>query len=224
MATIVSFRKKFVFIHITKAAGTSVTNLLKQYSDPPILSSKLVRNGVHIIGHHLGVDLMQYTGRFILPLHSTATMLLSRYPNLNFHDFYRFAIVRNPWDRLVSLYSFSRLPRKRYTHPLQYEQGCQLSFSEFAEQVCKNSPMNQVDYLFQDPVGNLEMDYIAKTERLDSDIKIILNTIGLPNAEVQHLNSTNHHHYISYYNDETQKLVASAFARDIELLNYEFGH
>lgn len=224
MSTIISKRENFIFLHIAKAAGTSVTSVLEPYADRPILNSKLVRNTVHIAGHWLGVNLMQYTGQYILPLHASASVLEKRCPDLVFDSFFKFAFVRNPWDRMVSLYFFSKMKRKRYTHPKKYNESIDLGFADFIEKICVDAcGLSQADCLFKDADGNPNMDFIGKVENMERDMCVVLKRIGLPNVLSPHLNASKHAHYTTFYNEYTRSLVEQSCARDIELFGYRFG-
>ncbi|GAB4214754.1 MAG: hypothetical protein OHK0012_13410 [Synechococcales cyanobacterium] len=223
MSTIVSYRKKFIFIHITKTAGTSVTSVLEPYGDPPILSSKWVRNSIHILEKWLPIRIIPFTGRAILPIHADAKEITTRYQNVDLHSFYRFSFVRNPWDRVVSLYTFRRTSRKKFTNAKKYEKAMSQSFSEFVEDFCGRRFLSQAERLFLDPQGNLDMDFVGKMENLDQDLPIVLKNLGIPNNSVPRKNRTRHDHYVSLYDSHTKKLVADAFAKDIELFQYRFG-
>jgi hypothetical protein len=131
MSTLVSRKKRFVFIHLPKTAGTSVTSILEPYAFPPVLSSKTVRNGVHILGHWLHADFTKYTGKWILPLHANASLLEKRFPETDFNSYYRFKIVRSPWALLVSLYEFDKRLRRKFINPRRYYQQATISFGQY---------------------------------------------------------------------------------------------
>jgi hypothetical protein len=166
---------------------------------------------------------MRYTGRYILPLHASAKVLQQRLPGVDFNDYYRFAVVRNPWDRVVSMYMFHQSPRKRITDPKRFRENAASSFNDYVEALCSDGPKNQTDFLFCRNDGALDMDYIAKVENLAADMTNILDALGLPHAEISRTNTTKHSHYTQYYDNYTRALIARAFSRDIELLKYEFG-
>lgn len=224
MATLVSHSKRFVFIHLPKCAGTSVSALLEGYAYPWLLSSKLARNAVHILGHWANIDLMDYTGKYILPLHADADLLVKRFPATDFAYYFRFAIVRSPWSLLVSLYEFNQRPRMRLSHPRRYCQRQDYSFHQFIKSRCPNcTHVNLVDHLFKHGDGTLDMDYVAKQESLDSDFRHILGLLDLPVRPVPRRNATKHHDYTRYYDDETLQIVGKAFERDIRAFGYAFG-
>lgn len=224
MPTILSFRKKFVFIHIPKTAGTSITSVLEPFADPPILSSKLVRNSLHILCKYISFDVYRYTGKYIIPSHADAEELQARYPDLDFRAFFRFSFVRNPWDWMVSRYAFIRLPRKKLTSPHKSFAVSQQSFTEFVESIClSKSPINQCQRLFLKSDGSLDMEFIGKIENFSSDFQHVLEYLGISNKAIPYKNTTSHAKYTEMYDDYTKKLVGNAFCQDIDLFKYSFG-
>lgn len=224
MSTLVSHSKRFVFIHLPKCAGTSVTSLLEGYAYPWLLSSKAVRNTVHILGHWANIDPMNYTGKYIIPLHADADALVQRFPGTDFSSYFRFAVVRSPWSLLVSLYEFNQRSRMRLSHPRRHRQPQASSFSQFIKTRCPNSThVNLVDRLFRHRDGTLDMDYIAKQESFDNDITRILQLLNIPIRRVPRRNITRHHDYTHYYDDETLQIVGKAFERDIRAFGYSYG-
>ena len=224
MSTLVSHSKGFVFIHLAKCAGTSVTTIFEPYGWPWLLSSKLVRNGVHILGQYTGLDLTKYTGKYVLPLHADADLLVTRFPETDFNTYFRFTVVRSPWALMVSQYEFSRRPRLKYSNPKKYYQQQKTSFSDFVRSICiDRSPRNKVDRLFRTSSGSLDMDYVAKVETLGRDMDIICKAIGISSPCIPHRNKSSHARYTDYYTQETLALVKEAYGRDIDAFCYRYG-
>lgn len=79
---LVSTRNKWVFIHNPKTAGTSITSLLRQI-DP---SAELLKNKTHMPARYIKY-LIEERGEL-------------------WTDYYSFGFIRNPYERLHSLYHF----------------------------------------------------------------------------------------------------------------------
>jgi len=157
-----------------------------------------------------------------------------------YKDYLKFAFVRNPWDRLVSCYI------NKMTKPINFEntyfkQGIYIdfirygifkagmNFKEFVKEVCKipdeiSDEHFRSQYTFiTDENETLIVDFIGKFENLQEDFNKISGKIGLKNIELPKLMSTKHKHYTEYYDEETKKLVAERYKKDIEMFGYEFG-
>jgi hypothetical protein len=157
-----------------------------------------------------------------------------------FDDFFKFTVVRNPWARLVSEYSFqSRLSGHRASKLHAYDGNGRLrDFSSWVQAVFENpyryparvwggsvslgihrwSP--QTDWIEVD--GTSAIDYVAKLENLDADCSHIARKLCIQLPTLPRQKRTFHAHYSSYYTSATRELVSLKYASDIEAFDYRF--
>ena len=143
-------------------------------------------------------------------------------------DYFKFAIVRNPWDRLVSCwtqkFNFENL-KPKYYEKLKLDGTRFVHFKEFIMLLSDDSKLNSdihwmpLNKLF--PVDFL--NFIGKFENLQEDFNTICDKIGIAQQKLPHKNKTKHKCYTEYYDDETRQIVAEKYANDIKNFGYKFG-
>jgi len=213
---------KLVFIHIQKTGGVSISDLLGQFV-PTITQGRG--------GRHVG-----------------ARRALKQVENPG--DYFKFAFVRNPWDRLVSWYSMingARLEvasgtlgpkaerQLKKNNLWKYALRCGPTFDEFVRNCTEKQWMgnfgncyysfafNQLRYL-TDKNGELLVDFIGRFENFAQDLSYVFDRLGLEAAqlEIPHENISAHGHYSEMYTPETREIVRKRFRKDIEFFGYEF--
>ena len=156
--------------------------------------------------------------------------------------FFRFAFVRNPWDRLVSCYRDKiKNEVEGYTH-FTIRPGvanclarfdafvADMSFEDFVAAVA-SIPDSEADGHFRSQhtfltnrKGELAVDFVGRYERLADDFATVRQRTGLPDIELPRLQAARSvAKYMSYYNPRTQEIVAERFRKDIEMFGYRFG-
>jgi len=152
--------------------------------------------------------------------------------------YFKFTVVRNPWDRIVSYFSFVKKLIQNENQPskemLISEYGIDFTFDDFVKNklnvltvggtkyVNKLKTANQIDWI-KNSKNELDIDYICKFENLQYDFNEVCDKIGIPQQQLPHKNKTHHKHYTEYYDDETREIVANRYAEDIEYFGYKFG-
>lgn len=145
---------------------------------------------------------------------------------------FSFTVVRNPWDRFVSLYFWLSGPEssKEEISPEKFKELTKLvrenfpTFESFVEEFPK---MKQSKYNFESITPQNRwitpgVDLILRYENLEEDFKKIRDIFNDHTSPLPHRYKTKHDHYRSYYNDHTRKLIAKFFEEDIDLFKYQF--
>jgi Sulfotransferase family len=217
---LISHTRKFVFIHIYRTGGTSVTSALVRYArlrDQLADRFYLSRGSINVVN---GIfDLFDNGNRWIKGIHKHATALQARrYLGDEAGRYFVFAFVRNPWDWQVSIYEYIKRTREHKKHRLAKT----LSFPEFLEREIAANAVRQVDFL-KDDRGEVIVDAIGRFESLQQSLDAIALRIGIPRMKVEHLNSSGmDSDYRTYYDSASIKLVENYFRQDVEYFGYAF--
>jgi hypothetical protein len=189
---------KSIFIHVPKAAGTSIARAIYGMN----------------VGHRKAIDYYDVS-------------------NKKFDAHFSFAFVRNPWDRAVSAYNFVKQNGTGYVQPLPnsiYQSELFDSFERFVLQWLVNADLSKVDVVFEpqykyicDRNNNIIVDHIGTVENMKSSILFLQKKLNVE-IKIANLNqSTRKKDFRSYYNEETKKVIAELYKKDITLFNYSFN-
>jgi hypothetical protein len=191
---------KCLFIHIPKTAGMSMEKALGLNMRWPNKSLK------KLFGPHNGLQLQHIT--------CSQALTLNLIPKNKFNNYFKFAFVRNPYDRAVSEYHFDRRWNKKTQN---------LSFVQFLRYMKNNSLYCHYmpQYLFIHNNNKLQVDFVGKFENLEEDWAYIANKLNLKDKSLPFINKGDRKEYMSYYDEESIKLVNEIYKHDFVLLNYE---
>lgn len=206
--------RRLIFVHIPKTGGNSIKALLRAHL-----------TDVEKIGKQ----------------HDLAAWHCRELPD--WEGCFKFAVVRNPWDRLLSWHSYmvvrGRPPpwhrrlrgRDRRSRIARYTWRQGRSFEDFvlrctdviddAKAGRRCYAWDQVAYL-TDADGRWLVDFVGRFERFAADVQGAFARVGLHDVVVPHTNTSAHRHYSHYYTDRLRDVVAQRFARDIAAFGYQF--
>ncbi len=135
-----------------------------------------------------------------------------------FERYFKFAFVRNPWDRFVSFCAFiSRTTGQFEENPHGF----------MAQMIHSPPPLQQMLYqpqsaLLTDVDGRLTMDFVGHVETMERDYKSICERLQLQPRPLEQVNGSRHRPYADYYNQPLRDLVAGKYRQDIEMFGYNF--
>lgn len=206
---LISDSHQFVFVHIRKAAGTSLRQILERVSLPKNnhwWNKLLSRNGFPIDYH-----------KFSFRKHDPLIMAERSMPEALFETYHKFAFVRNPWDRLVSEYEYIKT---QATHS-RHKKLMAMTFEQYIEYQGKRPAAFQFSALALKN-GELGVDHIGRFEQLDDSLADISRRIDLDCTQIPHINKLKKAPYQSYYTDNSAQRVAELWHKDIEAFDYQF--
>lgn len=146
---------------------------------------------------------------------------------------FSFAFVRNPWDRVVSIFFLLNgkwTNKKNEADRKTYVEKYNGNFNDFVlESFNGDNPLifNQQhfkpQYLYVcDEKGDIAVDFIGKYENIQEDFDKVCDKIGLGKIELIRENVSVHKDYREYYNEKTKEIIRKAYQKDIELFDYGF--
>ncbi|MBV8727494.1 MAG: sulfotransferase family 2 domain-containing protein [Candidatus Eremiobacteraeota bacterium] len=226
----VSHSHRFIFIHIPRTAGTSLTMALEadgaemEFDQPAFFELQSWQRTPEIVQMLRRTNPNDALGN--LPLkHIPADALRAMLPQEIWNSYFKFSFCRNPWDRLVSIYhwmrrnsehsDFFRAHRPDLVTMMQKVD----SFPDFVREYAMFVP--GVAPHIVDSAGTILMDYVGRFEELEESAQTIAAKTGLRLA-LPHANRMERGAYRDYYTDETAAIVERQFAQDIELFGYSF--
>ncbi len=207
---------KCIFIEVPKTGSTSIRSIL---GIPPNPHTNIWQTKYELENywtHHGGIR-----NRILASLYLLLPVAKRKEIGAKIlQSYYKFGFVRNPWDRVVSLYE--RREGLQLKEKMSFEEF--VDWVEFASSTCIHPVphRNQLDW-FVDPHGNVLVDFIGRFESLESDWTRIAQKLGitqpLPHANK---NPRRTRSYTEYYTPRTRRIIAERFRIDIQYFGYEF--
>jgi len=217
---IINNSKNFIFVHVPKAAGTSVTNVLAKYT---------TYKDLEIGGTHFGERIQPaYQDRFGIGKHSSASGIRNVIGQQAWDEMYKFSIVRNPYDRVISTYKFL-LEWKGTPEAVKSKMA---KFKDINEYILSDmwEESTGPDYIFKPQAfwltdvndrSKVIVDYVGKLESLDENLATIMSTIErtkLNPTESPQLNKSKGEFIL---NSESIEKINRVYARDFKIFGYE---
>lgn len=232
---IVCHKYRYIFLKTSKTAGTSVEIALSKFcEDGDIITP------ISLVDEELRASLGGHPSQFYAaqwyeyhPLdwwrkltkgkvkqrfynHAPARKIRARLPRDVWENYYRFAIVRNPWDRVISQYFWRcrKLPESKRP-----------TMDEFLKSSDVRSLMRKGFQLYS-IAGRSQAHSLIRYENLAEDMEQVRLHLGMPEplqlpmAKAGH--RTDRRHYREVLNDRQRDVIADIFKDEIKAVGYKF--
>jgi Sulfotransferase family len=232
----ISAQHRCVFVHVPKTAGMSIEHVflrlvgLTWETRAPLLlrGNDDPRLGPPRLAHLTAAE-------YVSCGHLSAEQ---------FASYFKFAFVRNPWDRMVSEYKYRGFPVKIDFKTYLFRRLPPPGWTDSYRHV-----MPQHDFV-ADESGRLVVDFVGRYESLQADFDRVCARLGLPPIPLPRVNRSledgqplsfrelrkrlrraihsrereyTFAHYTEYYDAESREFVGDMFRKDLEAFNYSFG-
>ncbi|WP_421984154.1 sulfotransferase family 2 domain-containing protein [Roseibium sp.] len=204
----ISIEKKFIFIHVPKTAGNSIQDALRDFSEDEIVINSRTQDGID----RFGVKSSIYKN---LSKHSR----MWEYYNAlgrEIENYYIFTSIRNPFDKLVSLY-FS-----------PHRGTVEWSEKSFVELV-KKAPTLE-DFLtikkglfFSRSFGKELVSKFLRFEKISEDFLSVCDELNISGVDLEHRNkSFSRLDYRDCFDKRLKEFVEKKHKFEIKLGDYHF--
>ncbi len=198
----------YIFIHIPKTAGTSIERVLNQTQQ---VKTKLITKQ-RFRGHISTKELQAAIG---------PAEMLSRF---------KFVVVRNTWDRILSLYShitqtgvtssnvsLENKTIKKYFTKMGFNNWVVNELKQLKNPSWKQNTSQQITWITP------SVDYVIRFEQLNKGFQTVCDKLNII-CELEHVtkNKTSHAPYQEVYNNEAREYISVRYSQDIEQFNHKF--
>jgi len=150
--------------------------------------------------------------------HLSYQQLASHFIPQHLDTFFKFAFVRNPYDRFVSTcYFINRTNLRMKQCPLDTMKSI----------IQKPELMKRVLFLPQysflcDNQENIMMDYIGRLEYFEKHCSTICQNINIKTFKIPRLNNYSIPKYHEIFDTELKELIGQFYSKDFKLFGYDF--
>ena len=213
----IDYKHKTIFVHIPKTGGSSIERALNTVLEDQFYSITRAKNSnlPYSCNKLNSVQYEQCINK--CPQHFTLNELKAILPETIYSNFYKFTIVRNPYDRLVSEYCFGKYIYNTFKAP-------NYNWPVFAKLVeCLELPQLKRIVNFD---AHLEPQYTFVNEDINDifyfeKIQECFDKLKTKNIHI--LKSNNRKPYQEYYTKELQDKVYAFYLEDFIKFGYNYN-
>ncbi len=233
----ISHELRSLYVHVPKTGGLSIQRFFVNHLGIPWDNREELllgpnddpERGPNVLDH---LKASEYIGRG----HITREQ---------FDSYFKFAFVRNPWDRAVSEYHYRGYAGRFGFKTFLFEYWPSEDWNDLYLHA-----IPQYDFIF-DINGNQLVDYVGRFEELQSGFDEVCKRIGVNGiTTLQHHNRSkprrigprvilewltkptracrrvmnSRPHYTDYYDEDSKQFIENVYRKDIDAFDYSFGN
>lgn len=206
-AMIVSHSRQFIFFAVPKTATQSIRTALSAH----LQESDWQQHA--LFGHARSpVPALAEIGHG----HITVRELRPHIDDDAWSDYLKFAFVRNPYDRFVSVCTFLFRDDPTFEARSRDVMKTALGRGRFRRRVLVRPQVS----MLQDETGDIAVDVLGRFETLQDCFDGICTRLGIETAVLERKNTSRRGSLAAYYDRELQEMVFDFYRADFEMLRY----
>ena len=252
----INLDKKYIFTHIEKTGGTSVSSEIMRHDIKGMyfinVDFSSYSNGEVRLTDVEEIKLSPFTeiSNDYANKHTSLLTFKCFMPEEEWNRYYKFAFVRHPIYRIVSLYLHQlksalkidappeEILKQKYI-PVRFNENVPMctkpgdeytikkgnhdfTLEFFIKKVLVPGGLSQI-YQVTNENNRLLPDFIGKFENLQEDYDKVCDHIKIPKTKLPHLNSGggNNEIYEKFYTDDLKQFVYEQYKEEFELFGYD---
>ena len=221
---ILSHKNKFILIKSGKTASTSLEVYFSSYCGPDDIITPIREK----IKWHKAINSKDFEK------HDNLKEILDKIDKDWFENYFKFTSIRNPWDKMVSIFNWNRTPLRlrKYGDVIEVDdyKKCIRKFRRWLKKLYTNKEAIKGVQLepFCQIEGNYLVNDIVRFEFFVEDIKKICKKLKLRfrPRRITHTKKSkpkDFNGYVDYYDKSSRYIVEDISRFEIEKFGYRFG-
>jgi len=222
---LISHKYKFIYIKNVKTASSTVENFFAKYCCPEgteiLCKNTPLKHELNTEYGFVGGDSTRKKNNNdklpgLLAQHTGSIILKKKFPE-EFKEYYKFCVVRNPYQRIVSRFLWDKK-----INIISKD----MNFKNYIKNESKN-PINKMNDDWYHRItlnGKLCCNFYINFDNLEKDIELVCKKLNITDyniKELKHINKTETYNYKDYFDIENQKIVSEHCYEEIKYFDYK---
>ncbi|MCB1581811.1 MAG: sulfotransferase family 2 domain-containing protein [Xanthomonadales bacterium] len=206
----ISHKHQCIFVHIPKCGGTSIENMIWEPEEKT--TDNLYMGFISPMYNKYQTGGLQ---------HLYAAQIKNEFSPRIFSSYFKFTVVRNPWDKIVSQFTYIK---KRPDLMDFIGMKANDEFKTYLQLIQKKEHVQwSCQYkFFLDENGHSLVDQVYRFENFQQAVTDVLNKLNISFKQILHSKKGSRGHYSEYYDEESKEIIEHLYSKDISMLDYHF--
>ena len=145
-----------------------------------------------------------------------------QYPANKYKNFFKFAFIRNPFDRFASCWR-DKVVRQNH---FNFEPSLHRKFQKFSNFVdfCSDIDVESCERHLRSQAALIDLnniDYLGRMENFNHDLSHVFGKVGILFEEIERKNATSSKEVANVYSPQSRSDISRLYAKDFQIFGYD---